>query len=256
MLQKTDKGQSMRLHILSDLHNEYSEYLPSAATKEADVVILAGDIDVGIRGMTWAENTFKCPVLYVPGNHEFYHHSMHKLLKDMRNVESNNVKFLDMNEVIIGGVRFLGATAWTDFTATGNQFLAEQHALRAMKDFKTIKTGEGRLITPRDLISKSIEAKEWLQSKLDERFFGKTVVITHHAPILESLADTPYEPSHLDSAFANNWLEFFSGTVDVWIHGHTHTSVNYDANGTHVISNQRGYPGETTGFNPNFVINL
>lgn len=34
----------MRIHLLSDLHNEFDTYIPSVV--DADIVILAGDIDV------------------------------------------------------------------------------------------------------------------------------------------------------------------------------------------------------------------
>ncbi|WP_258230051.1 metallophosphoesterase [Pseudomonas putida] len=101
----------MKLHILSDLHNEFGEYVPGPAARSADVVILAGDIDVGTRGLEWANKTFNCPVIYVPGNHEFYHHHMEHMFETMRNYKSGKVTLLDMNEVIIGDVRFLGATA-------------------------------------------------------------------------------------------------------------------------------------------------
>lgn len=60
----------MRIHLLSDLHNEFDLFEPEV--RDADVVILAGDINVKTRGVEWAKNTFTCPVLYVPGNHEFY----------------------------------------------------------------------------------------------------------------------------------------------------------------------------------------
>ena len=46
----------MKLQLLSDLHNEFYRHggAPDIADSDADVVILAGDIDVGIHGLTWA----------------------------------------------------------------------------------------------------------------------------------------------------------------------------------------------------------
>ncbi len=60
----------MKILVLSDLHNEFEVFdaLPIAA----DVVVLAGDIDVGTAGIAWAERTFLAPVVYVAGNHEFF----------------------------------------------------------------------------------------------------------------------------------------------------------------------------------------
>lgn len=51
----------MRIHLLSDLHNEFRVFTPQAL--DADVVILAGDIDVKTRGVAWAKQTFSGPVL-------------------------------------------------------------------------------------------------------------------------------------------------------------------------------------------------
>lgn len=248
----------MKIHILSDLHNEFSQYQVSSAASTADVVILTGDIDVGMRGLLWSEQAFGCPVLYIPGNHEFYGNNLEELLAEMHDFISERIIVLDMKEVTIDNVRFLGATAWTNFTATGNFFEAEYQAQRILNDFRMKKTGNERKPHPNDMIRINAQAKSWLRLKLEEDFDGKTVVITHHAPVLRSLDSTPYEPSHLDAAFSNSWDELFdgSGKVDLWIHGHTHTTVDYEVGGTHVISNQRGYPGEATGFNPDLIIEL
>ena len=65
----------MKLHILNDLHIEFEDFEPPAT--DADVVVLAGDIGVGMEGLRWAEDRFPDkPVIYVPGNHEFYHHDI------------------------------------------------------------------------------------------------------------------------------------------------------------------------------------
>jgi len=58
----------MRIHILSDLHLEFGDFDPPRT--DADVVVLAGDIHVGTRGVAWARERFHpTPVL---GNHEYY----------------------------------------------------------------------------------------------------------------------------------------------------------------------------------------
>ncbi|MDM8347689.1 metallophosphoesterase [Pseudomonas sp. sp1636] len=245
----------MKLHILSDLHNEFDEYVPSPAASEADVVILAGDIDIGLKGIEWADKVFNCPVIYVPGNHEFYRHHLEHMLDDMKKLNSDKVKVLDMGELVLGDVRFLGATAWTDFASTGDSALAALFAQQMLNDFNLIFSDNYRNIRPADLIKICANAKSWLRSKINEEFCGKTVVITHHAPVMQSLEHSPHARSHLEAAFANDWKDLVTGDlVDLWIHGHTHISADYDANGTRVISNQRGYPGETTGFEPDLII--
>jgi hypothetical protein len=60
------REERMRLRIASDLHNEFTPFVPS--DDDADVVVLAGDIDIGKRGVKWAASAFAGkPVIYIPG---------------------------------------------------------------------------------------------------------------------------------------------------------------------------------------------
>ena len=64
---------TMKLRILSDLHTEFADFVPPETDAEAET--LAGDIGVGAEGMRWATRHYPVrPVIYVPGNHEFYGH--------------------------------------------------------------------------------------------------------------------------------------------------------------------------------------
>ena len=245
----------MRIHPLSDLHNEFAPFTPEVT--DADVVILAGDIDLGVRGIEWARQAFDCPVLYVPGNHEFYRGHLGKALQAMRAAGDERVHVLDRDEVVIGGVRFLGATMWTDFAATGNPPLAALNAQQALSDFRQIRTDNYRRIRPADLIEQAKMTRDWPRRKLAEPHDGLTVVITHHAPTLRSLEESPHAGGLLDAAFANDWEDLMGADrVALWVHGHTHTSVDFEVAGTRVVSNQRGYPGEESGFRPELVIDL
>ena len=68
----------MRIRVLSDLHREFGHLkLPEDS---ADVVVLAGDIDRGTKGVTRARQAFlDVPVLSVAGNHEHYDESIGRL---------------------------------------------------------------------------------------------------------------------------------------------------------------------------------
>ena len=103
----------MVLNILSDLHLSLDELnLPDTA---ADLVILAGDVGRPKAATSWAFG-FAKPVLYVPGNHEFYGDSIAGTLAGLKRLcAGTNVRVLDGDEVIVDGVRFLGTTLWTDF---------------------------------------------------------------------------------------------------------------------------------------------
>lgn len=79
------------------------------------------------------------------------------------------------------------------------------------------------------------------------------MVITHHCPIRE-VAGNGHE-GHLGAAYFNEWHELVA-LADVWIFGHTHYVVDTIVSGCRVISNPRGYPGERTGFSPDFTIEV
>lgn len=134
----------MKIHILSDLHLEFGGLrLPEA---DADVTVLAGDIGVGLQGIEWALQAipFHQPVIYVMGNHEFYgQRSMPELWKKAREkVAGTHVHLLENEAVEIGGVRFLGATLWTDFDLFGDREGGMKSALD-MNDYWNIITNSG-----------------------------------------------------------------------------------------------------------------
>jgi hypothetical protein len=57
----------MKIRVLSDLHLEFWDWVPPKS--DADIIVLAGDIHVGVRGVEWARRSFPMsPVVYVPEN--------------------------------------------------------------------------------------------------------------------------------------------------------------------------------------------
>lgn len=59
----------MKLHILFVLHRDLAGEI-EIPDSDADVVILAGDIDGGFESVRWAMRTFDKPAIFVAGNHE------------------------------------------------------------------------------------------------------------------------------------------------------------------------------------------
>jgi Icc-related predicted phosphoesterase len=128
----------MKLHILSDLHTEFASF--SAPDTGADVVILAGDIGVGLDGIQWAASQFpKVPVIYVPGNHEYYDHDI-ALIDELVKHSPPNIHVLNNDKIVLNGVRFLGSTLWTDFKLYGEgaAWFSRQRAKRSIEDFASI----------------------------------------------------------------------------------------------------------------------
>ena len=250
-------GCAMKLHILNDLHIEFEAFEPQAT--DADVVILAGDIGVGMGGLHWAEDRFSDrPVIYVPGNHEFYHHDI-TLIDALKQRAPDHIHVLNDDQVIIDGVRFLGSVLWTDFALFGetDKFFAMQRARQQMTDFSIIHIN-GRRFTPEDAIRLHMSSRNWLAVMLAEPFDGNTVVITHHAPSSRSVHPR-YARDLLTPAFASN-LEHLMGSdrAGLWIHGHMHESYDYEIHGTRLVCNPRGYAPNALnpGFRPDWVVEV
>jgi len=232
----------MRLHVLSDLHLEFSSYpYIDPPHDQVDVVVLAGDIDNGTRGVEWAINRFPDhPVIYVPGNHEYYGQpSITQALYDMREeAKGTNVHVLDNDAIVIDGVRFLGSTLWTDFRLFGyiGEVVARLGAPSIIRDFQAI--GEFDL---REWDERHVKSRAFLDEYLALKHDGATVVVTHHAPHRESMHDM-YANDPMSPAFVSHLPELV-GQADLWVHGHVHTSSLYqprDCQGMHVACNPRG----------------
>lgn len=241
----------MKLHVLSDLHTEFHDFEPPDT--KADVIVLAGDIGVGADGVEWAAQKFgETPVVYVPGNHEYYDRDIGDTGR-MRTAAAANIRVLANEAADIDGVRFLGATLWTDFALYGasNARSAREAARASMRDFKVIQNGD-QLFTPEDSVALHEASRDWLTIELAESFDGPTVVVSHHLPALPSIA-ARYENNALNPAFGSR-LELLIDKFQpsLWVHGHTHVACDYRISSTRVICNPRGYPGEgeDRGFDP------
>jgi len=251
----------VKIRIHSDLHLEFCDWTPPAAL--ADVVVLAGDIHNGARGIEWARRRFPdTPVLYVPGNHEFYggelqavHSAMHAAARRFE------IELLDGAEVNVGGTRFLGATLWTDFALRGSAPAqlggAMADARCFMNDFRLIRYGERGLFRPEHARAIHGQQLQWLTAKLAEPFDGPTVVVSHHLPHPASIP-AKQSRSVLNAAFASDLSHIVGPPISMWIHGHTHDSCDHVVNDTRIVCNPRGYlPHEPNpAFNPALVLEV
>ena len=240
----------MKVSVLSDLHLEFSGIeLPKL---EVDLVVLAGDIHKSDKGVRWANEAFSCDVLYVLGNHEFYTGHFDRTIEKARDAASSHVHVLENDSYTTEGIRFLGTTAWTDFSATGDVSAAMSMARVTMNDYRVIRADRNyRRLRPYDVAARNRHAKDWLTTELDRPFAGKTVVISHHAPIPE-VCSSEHE-GHVGASYFNAWHTIVD-KVDGWIFGHTHHSIDVELSGCRLVSNQKGYPGEECGFDPGKVV--
>lgn len=244
----------MKIHILSDLHCEFESYMP--ADVEADIVILAGDIYTKGRASAWASEIFCVPTVLVAGNHDSYGVSLQGAHRKLRENAQGHVHFLERDVLVYEGVRFIGCTGWTDFRSFGHVQLNASDAQSSMNDYRQIRLEPSyRRLRASDTQAIADESKQWLLEQVRTPFAGKTVVVTHHAPLLQLLPSWP-DVSGLDAAYANDWREFLSEEIDLWVFGHTHHAVDVEIEGVRFMSNAQGYPGEETGFRADCVVEL
>ncbi len=253
----------MKVHVLSDLHLGVHDM--QRPLTDADVVVLAGDIGPPRLAAAWALR-FGKPVLYVLGNHEFYGGHIDSTATEFERLcAGTQVHLLDDDEIVIGGVRFLGSTLWTDFLLQGDggaKQLAVDAAQRFMRDFSRIRSGDNgdALFTPADAAARFARHAAWLDARLNTAHGGPTVVITHHAPSPRSIHPR-FAGSALNACFVSD-AEHLVGAARArwWIHGHTHDSFDYELNGSRVVCNPRGYArngvNENPLFDPGFTIEV
>jgi predicted phosphodiesterase len=260
---------AMKLHILSDLHNEFDCFDPPEI--EADVVVLAGDINLHTRGIEWAIENWKdskTAILYVIGNHEFYHAELHGIRQQIRKraevARSRGAAIwvlddesVELNDPAVGKpVRFLGATLWTDYKLFGDDAMAfaMKHAERELNDHRIIRCSPQDRFPAAEAARLNRESVSWLAAELAMPYAGKSVVITHHLPSGLSVAPR-FKAEPLSAAFASH-LDHLVEKADLWIHGHTHDNFDYWLGRCRVVCNPRGYISARGIENPSFIPDL
>lgn len=257
----------MKIALASDIHLEFGAL--DLKNPGVDVLVLAGDVCIAHDLDSYLKNrnldipttyTFNkgarfydffktCKenfehVVYVAGNHEFYHNTHEETLETLYDLANDlNIHFLDNSFVEIDGVTFLGSTLWTNMKNL--DALTMLDCGEWMNDYKQIRlASQGyRKLKPKDTVGFHQKSLNWLRKELSN--VSKGVVVTHHAP--SELSRHPRY--HSDES--TNWAYFSNLEEDVldhpqvklWFHGHTHEPHDYVLGTTRVVCNPRGYIG-------------
>jgi hypothetical protein len=210
------------------------------------------------------------PVLFVPGNHEYDGMDFDEAHRRLRiTCERLGLIWLEREAVVLGGVRFVGTTLWSDFDALGppvhdsaatltQQLRARDKAFRAANYYlrKTGTTRHGIPFLAEGVREQALLCQQWLRATLAKPFEGPTVVVTHFAPSLKS-ADPRYGLMPGTAGFCNA-LDDLMPQARLWLHGHLHAPSDYRHNGCRVIANPLGYlrKGEQAAFVPNMTVKI
>ncbi|QAY78903.1 metallophosphoesterase [Sphingosinicella sp. BN140058] len=261
----------MRLWVLSDLHLEQSTWDLPERRPEYDVLVAAGDIHRATAAVRWlSDRAGAKPVVYITGNHEWYSpradFTIEDELAEARELaRGTQVNLLHNQELIIEGVRFLGTPLWTDFELTGDPARSMTFARQWMNDYSLIYSRVHSVLEPTETRAWHAHSRAWLAERLGERHpdARRTVVVTHHLPHRSSIHPR-YVGDPLTPAFCSDLSSLVEGgTVDLWIHGHTHSSCDYLANSCRVLCNPKGCGPvsgrlrmENAAFDPELVIDI
>ncbi|MBE7732141.1 metallophosphoesterase [Devosia faecipullorum] len=258
---------------MSDLHTEveYHNVAHFGVPDDVDFALCAGDIARGGKEhVTWLQENIaphtRSGVVSVLGNHEFYRSSIEsERLAAGRAAAWGDVRVLDDMTWTTGGVRFVGATLWTDymlFNPNADPILLDSHmyvARSGLNDHRLIRLvdSSSRPFIPqhaREIHRKSVA---YIESVLSTPFNGETIVVTHHGPARGSIGER-YKNDSLTAAYISNLEPLIAKYQPaLWYHGHVHESFDYNVGNTRVMTNPKGYRLENRhGFNPQLVVEI
>jgi len=284
----------MKIKLVSDLHLEFSD-CNIQNDQDYDVLILGGDImvaqdlhdhpemdygmysNVNLEGLGRRQRkaqayrdflkrcSFQFPhVVYIMGNHEFYHGKFFDGIEYMRDEVAKypNVYMLENDTKVIDDVVFVGATLWTDMNK-GDPLT--MHAIEGMmNDFKIIRNDKRSYATmsARDVASSHARTLKYFELVLNENKDKKCVVVGHHSPSFQSCHPMYGNDTLMNGGYHSDLSEFILDhpQIVLWTHGHTHHPFDYKIGETRVVCNPRGYENdgysEDTGWNPNILLEI
>lgn len=267
----------MKIAVCSDLHLEFQD-INLKNEEGAEVLILSGDImiaedlhnhkhfeynpytpgalaDLGRRQQTalrfrdfLKRCSFQFPhVIYVAGNHEFYHGRWKASLDHLREecAVFPNVYFLENDIKTIGEHTFIGCTLWTDMNKGDPLTL---HAINdMMNDFKIIRNDEHGYtkLRPAHAMYRHQQSMSYIKNIVQGMHDEKFVVVGHHAPSKQSTHPKYQNDQLMNGGYSSDLSEFILDhpQIKLWTHGHTHDPFDYMIGTTRIVCNPRGYSG-------------
>ncbi|KQO77872.1 hypothetical protein [Methylobacterium sp. Leaf88] len=195
MLGIVPRSGAIRLLILSNLHQGggSTPFDPSDIRGSFDIAVIAGDCAGRlICSLAWLGERFAgTPTIYVPGNHDFYRDegpfgfTMGDEIDAGREAVARlGIHLLSDDGCEIGGLRFFGATLWTDLRASlhWNRSQTFAEARRWMNDYRRIhrrsSTRRSGRICPEDTLTWHRRSRAFFEAALKGGNVEQTIVIT------------------------------------------------------------------------------
>ena len=250
----------MKLRFASDLHLEFTSdityidsLIPPMENDKDTVLALLGDIHVG-TGVRYylheMSQRFKA-VIYVLGNHEFYHNNFYDLKYELADMfVDTNVYILENESVTIDGQKFVGCTLWTDVEKQNPNSVL--YVGKHLRDYQYIKSTDDKYLTVGETVNAHVDSINYLTNSVDK----DTIVLTHHAPIL-GVSSLEFKSSKIRGGFESDLSDLiYKLQPKYWLYGHTHFGKDVTIDNTILLSNQRCYLHEVDSYNPNMILEV
>lgn len=161
----------MRLWIVSDLHTDIHAWRPER-TPDHDVMVIAGDISDSVDGADLLLRALhirtKRPLIFVAGNHDVFGERLGAFAVDIEGVHV----LAPGSAAMIGGVRFVGATLWTDWQLNDREFQAQAWAARHMPEYsQSARTAisSGRATSTTSTSATAVRSTSYCSSRMPGR---------------------------------------------------------------------------------------
>ena len=244
----------MKIAYGSDLHLEFygkdiqNEIIKNFSFHEGtDLIVIAGDLHVGAENVI---DTLKLileihdiPIVYVPGNHEYYHSSFEaENKKFLSNMDHDYIHILLKGKYVFGHVGIFGCYGHLD----GSWKKINRVTHGALNDFRLISDFDKR-------VELGESEREYLRDSLRNSNADVDIVVTHTMPSPRCISEK-YKGSHLNPCFANDWeKEIVDYEPKYWICGHTHDIGKTYIHNTEILINPMGYPGENKNWDWRYI---
>ncbi|MDP4025543.1 metallophosphoesterase [Methylobacterium sp. NEAU 140] len=280
----------MRIFPISDLHLERRslDRIPRPRG-DFDLLACAGDLHEGQpeRGLAALLHLADGrPVVLVPGNHERYAptgdpRTAPELIAALEaevarlNAGGARIHLLQAGEAcVVGGVRVVGATLWSDWRLAGRWLGPDApdrpadpvaYAAARMTDPVTgsreyrgsIRRADGAPWQPADAMAAHAADRAALLAALGEPHDGPTVVLTHHpaSPLAaDRYRDAPGVPWWVPAFYATTVLDDLADDArpDLWVSGHFHAGHDMRLGRCRWVAN----PVEGETYRPDFFVEV
>jgi Icc-related predicted phosphoesterase len=254
----------VKAQIFSDPHLDVYPIKPITIMPGVDLVVVPGDVCEGVlRAFEHLRRIvpIDIPIVMVLGNHEFYRRFIpDELALAQSHGPTFNIHVLEDDTVTLSGVRFVGATLWTNYQIFGeaNQARVMSACAKGMNDHRLIgwQKKPWKRFRPQEAALLHHRSKAAITEMLAAPFAGPTVVVSHHAVHWDSI-HPQFRSDPVTGAFVSDLSELIETyQPTLWVHGHVHNSSDYLVGKTRVLCNPHGYGTENPNFDGALVVEV